>query len=52
MTRKATRTKTKAAAPARPKKQIQKKRAKARPEEEAVIHQDLFFAEAPTELQE
>jgi hypothetical protein len=49
MTKKATTTKTKAAAPARPKKQIRKKRTKAHPEEEAVIHQDLFFAEVPTE---
>ena len=50
MTKKATRTKTKAAAPAQLKKRIQKKRKpKARPEEDAVIHQDLFFAEAPTQ---
>ena len=50
VTKKMTRTRTKAAAPARPKKQIRKKRPKARLlEEQAVIHQDLFFAEAPTE---
>jgi hypothetical protein len=50
MRKKANRTRTKAAAPARPKKQIRKKKPKARLlEEEAVIHQDLFFAEAPAQ---
>jgi len=49
MTKKAIRTKTKVAAPVRPKKQVQKKRPKARWHEEAVIHQDVFFAEAPTQ---
>jgi len=49
MTKKATKTKTKVATPARPKKETRKKRPKARQEEEAVIHQDLFFAEAPTQ---
>jgi hypothetical protein len=46
MAKKATRTKTKAAAPARPKKHVQKKKRKARWHEEAVIHQDVPFAEA------
>ncbi len=49
MMRKAITAKAKVAAPARPKKQIQRKKRKARWQEEAVIHQDVFFAEAPTE---
>ncbi|MGC2333674.1 MAG: hypothetical protein WA581_19640 [Candidatus Acidiferrales bacterium] len=46
MAKKATGTKTKAAAPARPKRQVQKKKPKARWHEDAVIHQDVPFAEA------
>ncbi|HEX4003569.1 MAG TPA: hypothetical protein VHX36_13035 [Candidatus Acidoferrales bacterium] len=49
MTKKATREKTKTMAPVRTKKQTEKKKAKARWHEEAVIHQDLFFAEASME---
>jgi hypothetical protein len=49
MTRKAARTKNRAVPRARPKRQTARKRAKARWHEEAVIHQDLFFAEAPTQ---
>jgi hypothetical protein len=50
MTRKAATTaKAKIAPPGRPKKQIQKKRPKAQWHEEAVIHQDVFCAEAPTQ---
>lgn len=32
----------------RPKKHAPKKRAKAQWDERAVIHQDVFFSEAPT----
>jgi len=49
MTRKPTRARKRVVPQGRPKKQIQKKRARARWQEEAVIHQDLFFAEAPTQ---
>jgi hypothetical protein len=41
--------KTKVVAPARPKKHTPKAKARARWHEEAVIHQDVFFAEAPTQ---
>jgi hypothetical protein len=49
MTKKPTTAKAKVAAPSRPKKLVQRKKRKARWQEEAVIHQDVFFAEAPTE---
>ena len=49
MMKKGITAKAKVAAPARPKKQVQRKKRKARGQEEAVIHQDVFFAEAPTE---
>jgi hypothetical protein len=49
MTKKANRTKTKISAPARAKKPVHRKKPKARWHEEAVIHQDVFFAEAPTQ---
>lgn len=49
MTKKAARARAKVTAPARPKKQIPRKKAKARWHEEAVIHQDVFFTEAPTQ---
>ncbi len=49
MTKKAAREKRKAVGPLRMKKQAPKKKSKARWHEEAVIHQDVFFAEAPTE---
>jgi hypothetical protein len=46
MAKKAIGTKAKVTAPARPRKPVQKKKAKGRWHEEAVIHQDVFFAEA------
>jgi hypothetical protein len=48
MTKRATKAAGKAR-PARTKKPVQKKKAKARWREDAVIHQDVFFAEAPME---
>jgi len=49
MTRKATRARGKAARPARRKKRAPRKRTKGQWHEDAVIHQDLFFAEAASE---
>jgi len=49
MSKKAARAKAKVTAPARPQKHIQRKKPKARWHEEAVIHQDVFFTEAPTQ---
>lgn len=49
MERKRARTKAKKAAPARAKRQIRRKKHAARSHEDAVIHQDVYFAEAPTE---
>jgi hypothetical protein len=47
MTKKTISAKTKVATPTQPKKRAPKKKSKARWHEEAVIHQDVFFAEAP-----
>ncbi|HTZ99755.1 MAG TPA: hypothetical protein VMB02_05450 [Candidatus Aquilonibacter sp.] len=47
MTKKTPRAKGKAKAPAAPKKRVRGKKPRARLHEDAVIHQDLFFAEAP-----
>jgi len=49
MKKKTIRTKTKVAAPARLKKRVPNKSPKARWHQEAVIHQDVFFAEASAE---
>jgi len=47
MRRKVLRAKAKVTGPPAPKKRVHRKKAKARLHEDAVIHQDLFFAEAP-----
>jgi hypothetical protein len=48
MTKRATKAAGKARL-VRTKKPVQKKKAKARWRKDAVIHQDVFFAEAPME---